>query len=111
MTRTDRGYVLRISKGAQTGDNDEYVPVCTFTLEQYRTGLRAGEQLRLRHDFSVKDSHGRIVRVIPAGSIWKVLTGAIEDSSCVWLEEPDGKLHSWDDDESIFETFERVRVA
>jgi hypothetical protein len=107
MTRRDRGYVLRIAKGEQFGDDDEFVPVCTFTIEQYQCGLRAGEQLRLRQDFPIRNAEGAVISVVPAGSIWTVLTGATEDPDTVWLEEPDGELHSWDDDATIYETFEK----
>src|SRR5688572_1960464 len=107
MKRDQRGYVLRRAKGAEFGDDDEFIPVCTFTIQQYRCGLRAGEHLRLIRDLNIKDGHGVVARIIPAGTIWEVLTGAIEDPDSLWLEQPDGELHSWDDDESVFETFER----
>jgi hypothetical protein len=108
MTRADRAYVLRIAKGDEFGDDDEFVPVSTFTIEQYQCGLQAGDQIRLKCHFPVEDADGLVTRVIPRGSLWTVLTGAAEDPNCVWLEEPDGELHSWDDDDSIFETFERT---
>jgi len=107
MKRDQRGYVLRRAKGAEFGDDDKFLPVCTFTVQQYRCGLRAGEHLRLIRDLNIEDDEGRVPRIIPAGTIWEVLTGAVEDPGALWLEQPDGELHSWDDDESIFETFER----
>jgi hypothetical protein len=45
--------------------------------------------------------------VTSASDLRGVLTGAIEDPDALWLEQPDGELHSWDDDERIFETFEK----
>ena len=107
MKRDSRGYVLRRAKGAEFGDDDEFIPVCTFTIERYRCGLRAGDHLRLIRDLQVEDGEGAVARVIPAGTIWEVLNGAIEDPDALWLEQPDGELHSWDDDLSIFDTFER----
>jgi hypothetical protein len=107
MTRANRAYVVRIAKGEKFTDEDQFVGVSTFTLEQYQCGLRAGDQVRLRRDFHVEDADGRVKKIIPGGSVWTVLEGAVEDPNAVWLEEPDGELYSWDDDDRIFEVFER----
>jgi hypothetical protein len=47
-------------------------------------------------------------RFFPRGEVWTVLTGAEADPGVLWLEQADGELHSWDDDETVFETFELV---
>ncbi len=89
---------------------DDYIAVSTFSVTDYKCGLRSGDKLCLRQDLPIKDENGQRDRVVPGGSIWTVLTGAIEDPSCVWLQEPDGEVHAWDDDQSIFETFERIEI-
>lgn len=111
MDLKQRAYVLRMAKGASFSDDDEYIPVVTFTIQEYRCGLRAGDQLRLKDDLPVTDANGALQRTIPAGSLWTVLTGAVEDPGCLWLEEPGGKPHAWDDDPEIFLTFERIAGA
>lgn len=108
MDLKQRAYVLRVAKGASFSDDDEYIPVVTFTIHEYRCGLRAGDKLRLKDDLVVTDADGAQQRTIPGGSIWTVLTGAVEDPGCLWLEEPSGSLHSWGDDPETFLTFERV---
>ena len=94
----DRGYVLR---RRNSRGEDEYIPVHLFTIVEYRCGLRAGDRLRLLRQLP-GDGSGRDI-----GGVWTVLTGSPQDPDALWLRQPDGKLHSWDDDESIFEYFER----
>ena len=103
----DRGYVLRFR--AEGAGQDEYIPGKTFTVEKYRCGLRAGQQVRLKKDLPLLDSAGNVTgNAIVGGTVWTVLPGAVEDPEALWLEQPDGKVHSWSDDESVFELFEAV---
>ncbi len=69
MTRSERAYILRIAKGEQFGEGDEYVPVTTFTIEQYQCGLRAGDQVRLKHDFPIENADRYVIQTIPQNSI------------------------------------------
>ena len=101
----DRAYVLR----RRNKDGvDEYLPVNTFTVQTYRCGLRAGDQLRLRHLLPHHDDSGPRGSARKPGEIWTVLTGSSDDPEALWLREPDGTLHSWSDDDSIFESFEKL---
>ncbi len=105
MGNNPRGYVLRIAKGDTFTDDDEFVPVCTFTVVEYRCGLRAGENLRLIQEFIAPDGgHFSI------GTVWKVLSGAVEDPGCLWLADPGGEEYSWYDNDRIFDTFERYET-
>ena len=101
---SDRSYILRVRD--ESGE-DRYIPVNDFTIQQYSCGLRAGTAVRLKHDIPILDSEGNTTgRVHQRGEIWQVLTGADADPSAVWFRQADGQLHSWEDDPSIFETFE-----
>lgn len=89
----ERGYVLRRKNSA---GEDEYIPVHVFTVEEYRCGLRAGDRLSLRRKLP-GDGPAREI-----GGVWTVLTGSPQDPEALWLREPDGRLHAWDDDDTIF---------
>lgn len=84
--------------------------VSEYPIERYKCGLNAGDRVRLRHDIVVTNHKGKPTgKVYPKGEIWNVLTGAKEEPVVVWFRQADGDRHTWDDDESIFETFEIVR--
>ncbi len=102
----EREYILRI--GDESG-GDRYVPVTEFNIQQYSCGLRAGDLVRLRNDLPRLDEDGNPTgKVYAAGEVWRVLSGAEADPTALWLRQADGQLHAWDDDPSIFETFERI---
>jgi hypothetical protein len=68
--------------------------------------------LRLRRSLPNADDRQR--RDDPAreiGGVWTVLTGSPQDPDALWLSQPDGKLRSWSDDESVFEYFEKLTGA
>ena len=80
-----------------------------FDMQTYRCGVKAGAVLRLRHDIAIRDHTGSATgKVLHAGGIWKVLPGAKQDPDAVRLEQPDGKLHTWGDDPTLFDAFEVV---
>lgn len=102
----DRAYVLRV---LEDSGETRYIPVTVFDRDHYACGLVAGDRLRLRQDFPVLDDQGRTTgKTHQAGEIWEVLTGAAVDPEVLWLRQPDGQLHGWDDDAAVFETFERL---
>jgi len=83
-----------------------------YDVKQYQCGLRAGEYVRLRRDLPLYDWVGRATgNVYSAGLVWRVLPGAAEDPGVVFLLRPDGERHVWDDEQAIFEWFERVGTA
>lgn len=102
----DRAYVLRRKNrdGA-----DEYLPITTFTVQTYRCGLRAGDRLRLRHPLPGYDADGLPTGEGHAvGEVWTVLTGSPDDPEALWLRQSDGELHSWSNDDSILEHFDKL---
>lgn len=104
-----RQYILRRRK--QDGQ-DEYVPVTSFTVQVYRCGLKAGDRLRLTKALAALDETGAPTGLThEVGQLWTVLTGTVEDPEALWLEQPDGEFHSWSDDRSIFEYFEKMERA
>jgi hypothetical protein len=90
-----------------TEDDYRAVDSREHTLRAYACGVRAGDRLRLKRDLAILDHEGRPSgQVIPAGSIWRVLPGNPEQPDVVWLQEPGGNPHTWDED--LFAHFERV---
>jgi hypothetical protein len=87
--------------------DDEY-SLIERGMPEYPCGLRAGDQLRLRTRLAVTDSSGRATRKVhEPGEIWTVVAGARSEPRVVWLQQPDGEPHTWDDFD-IFESFERI---
>ena len=87
---------------------DEYKLITDYTVTDYKCGLRAGDTVTLIKDLQITDHRGRPVEVIRAGGEWIILNGAIEDPDVVWLHQPDGERHTWDDTPEIFEWFRVV---
>lgn len=103
----DRGYILRVQN--ESGE-DDYIPIQEFTLHNYRCGLSAGDKVRIKIDIPIFDCEGTPTgKVHPTGEMWEVLSGSEQDPQVLWLRQADGGLHSWDDDLSIFDTFEVVK--
>jgi len=91
---------------------DEFRFVSEYPIERYQCGLKAGGTVRLKRDIVVKNSQGGPSgKIHRAGEVWQVLPGAKSEPIIVWLLQADGQHHTWDDDESIFDTFERVERA
>jgi hypothetical protein len=80
--------------------------ITDYPVTKYSCGLVVGQYLRLRKDLIVRDPEGKIVKTIKAGEIWEVIPGSTEPPLDVWLRRPDGQRHTWEDSESIFDTFE-----
>lgn len=80
-----------------------------FPVTKYRCGACAGEHVRLRHDLAIQDHCGRPTgKVHKSGEIWIIVRGTTDDSPVLWLHEPNGTSHTWDDDQSFWNSFERV---
>lgn len=87
--------------------DDEYRGV-EHGLLVYPCGLRAGDGLRLKVSFAVKDHEGKPTgKIHHPGEVWTVISGATDEPEVVWLRQPDGGSHTWDADE-IFNSFERT---
>jgi len=102
---SDRAYILRLED--ENGEST-YEPVDRFDLETYACGLNAGDQVRLIEALPIEDSDGEETQRLEPGGVWTVLTGSSQDPEALWLRQPDGELHSWDDSPEIFQMFERV---
>ena len=76
----------------------------------YRCGLLPGDQLRLKKDLVVRDHLDQPTgEVHSAGEVWAVTPDGCENpAGDLWLRQGDGELHTWSDDESVFEFFERI---
>jgi hypothetical protein len=104
--KAPKGYVLRVE--AANGEFD-YVAVDKFTVERYACGLVAGEKLRLKRRPSVEASDDESpMSDYSIGEVMEVLLGSDLDPGTVLLERANGEMVSWDDDESIFDDFERL---
>lgn len=87
----------------------EWKLITDFTVELYKSGLRAGDKVMLKHDIQIKDHKGTPTGEFhTAGEIWTVLPGSPDDPNVVRLKQPDGKRHFWDDDAGIYKTFEKT---
>src|SRR5687768_15138282 len=76
----------------------------------YRCGLAPGDRVRLRKDLLIRDHRNRPTGVVhQQGEIWTVLPDCCSVHHDLWLQQPDGEPHTWDDDSaSVAEWFERV---
>lgn len=89
----------------------EWKLVGQYGVAEYKCGLRQGDKIRLKKDIQVTYSDGVPSGDIHrAGEIWSVLSGSPQDPDIVFLLQPDGKRHTWSDDSSIFDAFEKFLV-
>ncbi len=87
----------------------EWKLVTEFPLSVYRCGARAGERVRLLRELVIRDHKGKPTgKVHPPGEIWCVVRGAAEEPRALWLREPNGRSHTWDDDDNFWAWFERA---
>jgi hypothetical protein len=57
----------------------------------------------------VRDADGNPTGgVMAKGEVHTVLIGSSDDPTALPLRTPEGELHMWDDDESVWESFARV---
>jgi hypothetical protein len=87
----------------------EWKLVTEFPISVYRCGARAGERVRLLRELVIRDHKGKPSgKIHPSGEIWSVVRGAAEEPRVLWLREPDGQSHTWDDDDNFWAWFERA---
>jgi hypothetical protein len=80
-----------------------------YPIMEYQCGIRAGDRVRLRQEIVIFDHRGKPTGEIHhVGEIWTVLSGAAEPPIVVWLRQPDGERHTWDDEPNFWDWFERV---
>jgi hypothetical protein len=79
-----------------------------YPVKEYRCGLKAGDRAKLIRDIIIRDDYGLPTGIVyPKGEIWTVQPGAQNRPAVVWFRRADGKLHTWDDNESIYQTFQK----
>jgi hypothetical protein len=84
--------------------------ITKMPVSKYKCGLKAGDFVRLKKDIVVRGKKNRPTgKIHHADEIWNVVKGSKEKPIAVWLQQPDGKLYTWDDDDSIFDWFELVK--
>lgn len=95
-------------EGDDFSEKEEVAP------HEYSCGLVSGECLHVKKVIRIEDHTGRKVGEHPVGEEWLVIRPGInvatgeENISVIWLKQPDGEVHTWDDDSGIFEYFERA---
>jgi len=92
---------------------DKWVLVTEYPIKAYPCGARAGDRVRLREDVVIRDhAHKPTGEVRPTGEIWTVLCGAAHEPNVMYLRQPDGERHCWDDGVFLktFEILPRNRV-
>ncbi len=78
-------------------------------LKTYFCGLRPGDRVRLKKDLIITDQNDRPTgEVRKAGEVWTVIDDGCEAKHDLWLQQPDGSPHTWCDDQSVWEYFERI---
>jgi hypothetical protein len=79
-----------------------------YPVKIYKCGLKAGDNVRLRKILKVSGLGRSDTSIHRAGEVWKVCRGT---PGIVWLRQANGEMHTWDDDRSIFESFELIGTA
>ena len=80
--------------------------VSKYPVKKYRCGLMLGDRVMLRKRVVVKDHLGKPTgKVWKKGEIWSVLQGT---KGVVWFRRPDGEVHTWDDDQSVYEVVKKI---
>jgi hypothetical protein len=83
--------------------------VSSYPITEYQCGAKAGEQVWLKKDIVVQSHDGSGTgKVHSAGEIWTVFPGSSEPPIVLWLCQPDGHRHTWDDNAGFWEWFERI---
>ncbi len=86
---------------------DQWTFVGTTSNRNYKCGLKPGDKLRLRAPLKLKSDGRETGEVISTSEVWTVLAPT-EDQTIVWLREPGGDSHTWDDSDRIHEDFEII---
>lgn len=80
----------------------EFIPGSAMTMRAYKSGFAAGQRVRLRKQLAIRDHTGAPTgKVHQAGELWTVLAGNPREPDVVWLREPNGEAHTWDDDDML----------
>ena len=95
-----------VSSSAPDMSDDVYRLVTKYNLMVYPCGLKAGDELELLRRIEVQNHDGSATgQLHEPGEIWIVLAGVKSEPDVIWLRQPDGEQHTWD--ETIFEWFKK----
>jgi hypothetical protein len=80
------------------------------SASEYLCGVRVGERVRLLQELVIRDERGRPTSEVHSpGEIWTVLPPSSDMPWRIWLREPSGDGHAWQDSKTKFWSwFERV---
>lgn len=95
-------------RAAMTKSKPKFKLVTDYPVTEYQCGIRTGERVRLRQELVVRDHNGKQTGVHQVGEIWTVLSSSTEPPTVIWLRQPDGKRHTWDDGDIFWNWFEKV---
>lgn len=85
--------------------------ITEYSVQNYRCGLKAGDQVRLKKHIQVRNHLGHFTsKFYRSGEVWTVLPGSKEEPNVVWFCQSNGKRHTWDDDPSLFKTFDLMKT-
>jgi hypothetical protein len=102
------GFIVMAAKAKRS----KWKYIDKYDVATYQCGLRAGDVVQLHCDLVIKDSHENPTgEVYPAGERWRVLAGTSKDPGVVFLLQPNNEMHTWNDDQSIYEMFELVEAV
>lgn len=79
----------------------ELVEASKFKLFVYPCGVEAGVKLRLKDALVCRDPEGNETYRFDANSEWIVLRGNSNQPDVIWLRNPDGDTHTWDDSDLL----------
>jgi hypothetical protein len=79
-----------------------------YSVAEYQCGLKAGDRVKLVREIVIMDDYGLPTGIVyDKGEVWTVQPGARNEPVVVWFRRADGKLHTWDDNEAIYKTFQK----
>ncbi len=85
--------------------DDTYRLVNDYNLMKYPCGLKTGDELELLCRIKIQDHDGSVTGHHEPGEIWTVLSGVVSEPDVIWLRQPDGERHTWD--ETILQWFKK----
>lgn len=67
-------------------------------LMEYNCGLKVGDKIKLKKDIKITSSDAEVTGIIRVSDgVWTVIAGDKNSPETVWLREPSGDIHTWDD--------------
>jgi hypothetical protein len=76
----------------------------------YPCGVHAGDRLRAKREVAVVDHRAQPTgERFDSGSLWTVVPGVESEPTIVWLHQPNGMPHTWD--ETVLQDFDVIAPA